>query len=198
MIMDHIPTKPKMRWCQYRLKTLLLLPVVVGIGSYCYAWRQHRPPIQEYDSEPYRMAFERFAEDLKSRNLNHAYASTSARFKHRMSPSQFEVLMRSYPTVSEIEVFEERWADDDAIRWADDDAIGLRNWMTVIQRIRGRDGKWIELWVWVVMNDSFFYRRPPVPQVEEVQIRTIDGMYLLDLFVPFEPPPDLKPSWEQE
>jgi len=125
-----------------------------------------------------------------------------------MSPSQFEVLMRSYPTVSEIEVFEVRAgvihslrynkAIEQEFRWADHDAIGLRNWMTVIQRIRGRDGKAIELWVWVVMNDSFFYRRPPVPQVEEVQIRTIDGTHLADRHVPFEPPPDLKPRWVQK
>jgi len=64
MTMEQNPTKPKMRWFQYRLKSLFVLTLIVGIGTYWYDWRQHRPPVQEYDSEPHRMAFERFAEDL--------------------------------------------------------------------------------------------------------------------------------------
>jgi hypothetical protein len=197
---EQNPIKPKMRWFQYRLKSLFVLTSVVGCGSYWYDWRQHRPPFQDYEPEQYCAAFRRFADDLKTGNLNHAYESTSVQFKHRLSPSQFEALTRNYPTLADIEVFEAPGfmanlhggkSNHQEFQWLDVDAVGLRNWMTAVQRIRGWDGRAIEVWVWVVMDDSIFYRRPPPPKVEEIQIRVLD---------PSQPGWDLplKPSWEQK
>jgi hypothetical protein len=47
----------------------------------------------------------------------------------------------------------------------------------------------IELWVWVVTDDSLFSRRPPPPRIDDIKIR------VADLEKPaFDPP--MEPSWE--
>jgi len=54
-------TRPRRRWFQFNLKTLLLLPALVGLplGSYLYweDWRKHRPPFAHVDGSLYYMAF---------------------------------------------------------------------------------------------------------------------------------------------
>jgi len=187
--MDHYQknlVKPKTRWLRYWLKTLLLPLVIAGLFLALYLywddWRKQKPPFMDYDDAPYRAAFMNFVNDLKLGNLGHAYESTSARFKQHMSRSELEILIYTFPRLAEIELFEyggfigadlNRTADDCEIKSINDRDAGLRNWMTDIVRIRERDGRGIEVWVWVVMDDSFFHRRPPTPRVEEIQIREI-------------------------
>jgi len=60
------------------------------------------------------------------------------------------------------------------------------------QIVSGPDRRVYEVWVWLVMKDSILSRRPPIPKVEEIQIREVDPS------VPSHLWPDLKPSWEQE
>ncbi len=56
----------------------------------------------------------------------------------------------------------------------DSDTVPLRNWATFcLVVVLGE--KRFELWAWVVMDDSFSYRRPPQPRVEEFQIREVDS-----------------------
>ncbi|HVC97041.1 MAG TPA: hypothetical protein VND64_25400 [Pirellulales bacterium] len=207
--MDHYQknrVKPRTSWLRFWLKALLPPLVIGGLSLALYRywddWRKQRPPFIEYDVAPYRVAFMTFVNDLKRENLGRAYDSTSAQFKRHMSRSELEILIYTYPRLAEIELFEDggfigadlnRTADDCEIKSINDRDAGLRNWMTDIVRIRERDGRGIEVWVWVVMDDSFFHRRPPAPRVEEIQVREISKAQWQS-----ESLPGLLPRWERE
>jgi hypothetical protein len=153
---------------QYRLKSLFVLPLVVGVAMYWYDWSRHRPPHQSYDGAFFGAAYWEFEQSVfgGERERDRAYDSTSARFKANLSRQQFEDMIRPHATLRQCQTrqnFDLKNKDDN----------GLRGWLTAIRMIRGDDGQTIELWVWVVIKDSFFYRRPPMPQVEEFQIREI-------------------------
>jgi hypothetical protein len=62
------------------------------------------------------------------------------------------------------------------------------HWLAFRVEFQGPEEKIVELWAWVVLDDSFFYRRPPPPRVEEMQIREVD---------PSKPETrrKLRPSW---
>jgi hypothetical protein len=207
--MDYVElnlVRPKRSWFQFRLKTLFLLLVIAGSFLALYLfwddWRKQRPPHQEYDDAPYRAAFIKFANDFKQGDLAHAYESTSSRFKQQMSRSELEILIYRFPKLVEIQLFDDRGfigaklnrtAGECQVKLLDDRDAGLRNGMTGVVRIRERAGRGIEAWVWVVMHDSFFCRRPPPPRVEELQIREIGEAGWQS-----ETLPALLPSWDQE
>jgi hypothetical protein len=169
---------------QFNLKTLMALPVLAGLCAYFYDWRVHRPPYQEVD-QTNKAAFDDFVEDLKEGRLNDAYASTSPRFREQTTRRQFEALIRRHPTLRK------GWiADRGSAVPAGSESMSLRRRSTHFVTLSARNKPMIELWVWVVTDDSIFHRRPPLPQVEEVQIRTTD---------PSKPPfcPPLYASWEE-
>jgi hypothetical protein len=131
-----------------------------------------------------------FVADLKAGRLDQAYESTSAKFKTQMSRKQFESLIYAFPLIR-------GWGDSvpDSYTFSGpevDDRVPLSSWSEhQFTKRRWFDNRSIELWVWVVRDDSFFYRRPPPPRVEEIQIRDID-------WPPSQSHQPLKPSWERE
>jgi hypothetical protein len=167
------PVMPKRRWFQYRLKTLFVLPVVVGLLLLLYLywdnWRRQRPPFQRYDVDQYQAAYKDFIEDVKLDRLDRAYESTSTRFKTQMSRSQFRDLISRYPAVRE----QRLGCTFHGPQWGKH--VPLRNSAVYYEFTNGSDGGVIELYVWVVMDDSFFNRRPPQPQVEEILIQEQDA-----------------------
>jgi hypothetical protein len=101
------PIKPKRRWFQYRLKSLFVLTLVVGLIMALYAywddWRRQRPPYKEYAKDEYPAACDEFFDDLDAGRLDHAYDSTSARFKKQISRSEFETVVGRYLALQPIE-----------------------------------------------------------------------------------------------
>jgi hypothetical protein len=171
VIMDHdeqnpiqTAARPRRRWFQFSLKTLLLLPVFVGLplGSYLYwnDWRKHRPPFERVDGSLYNVAFWSFKADLHAGRLDHAYDSTSGDFKRRMSRQEFQSLIVGHPALQQ---------------WSEADWVGMHENKDVYAiAIRGPNTKIAELWVWVAPSrDSIFFRRPPPPRVAEIQIREV-------------------------
>ena len=189
--MDHNQTKPKRRSFQYRLKTLLLLPVVVGLLLVLYLywdeWKKYRPPNQQYDFDEYEAAFNRFADDLQSGRTDQAYESTSARFRNKMSLDDFKSLIGNHPAIQEDQVPTREF------RYESSDTMPLWNWSTHGLTVRGSDNTTVFLCAWVVMDDSFFHRRPPPPRVEEIQVRSYSQAEWESRTVT-----PLLPSWEQE
>jgi len=183
---------PMRRWLQFNLKTLMLLPVVVGIGTYWYDWAKHRPPYKEYAKDEYPAACDEFFDDLDAGRLDHAYESTSARFKEQMSRSEFETTVGRYLALQPIE--EGVVAQGTIPIYAN--YVLDRNWCYRSRAGNGPGKKVTEFCVWVltdVSDDSFFYRRPPPPRVEEIQIREFSQAEWKS-----ETMPELKPSWERE
>ncbi len=187
--MDQIETnpirpKPKRRWFQFSLKTLLLLPVFVGLplGSYLYwdDWRKHRPPFERIDGSLYLTAIFSFKADLCAGRLDHAYDSTSVDFRRRMSRSSFQSMIQRYPALQ---------------GWSEADWVGAHdiNQDDLAIAIRGPNNKIVELWVWAASSeDSIFHRRPPPPCVAEIQIREVaEDDWWKAAFSP-----ELKPNWE--
>jgi tetratricopeptide (TPR) repeat protein len=192
--MDQIETnriKPKRRWFQFSLKTLLLLPVFVGLplGSYLYwdDWRKHRPPFVGVDVWRYEVPFWRFEADLRAGRIDQAYDSTSVGFKRRMSRNSFHSIIQRYPALQE-------WSEADWVGTHDNldqDNLDSQNILAIA--IRGPNGKISELWVWVAPSeDSIFHRRPPPPCVAEIQIREVaEDDWWKAAFSP-----ELTPNWE--
>jgi len=186
--MDHdeanpIKPKPKRRWFQFNLKTLLLLPLLVGapLGCYLYwdEWRRHRPPFEQVDGWLYDVAIFNFKADLCAGRLDHAYDSTSVDFKRRMSRSSFHSMIQRYPALQ---------------GWSEADWVGTHdNQDDLAIAIRGPNNKIVELWVWAASSeDSIFHRRPPPPCVAEIQIREVaEDDWWKAAFSP-----ELKPHWE--
>jgi hypothetical protein len=174
--LDRIETNPlkSTRWFQYRLRTLFVLPVLVGLLLVLYLywddWRMQRPPHKKYDSKQYYAALDEFFDDLDAGRLDHAYDSTSARFKKQMSHSDFETTVGRFLALPQIK--EGVVTRLSGPRWSTH-AMD-RNWSYRSEAVNGPDNKVIEFCVWVltdVADDSFFYRRPPPPRVEEMQIQ---------------------------
>jgi len=105
--MDHDqenPVKPKRRRFQFGLKSLFVLPVIVGLLLVLYIywvdWKNHRS--YNLDNENQEAVFWYFVEDLKANRLDHAYDSTSARFKKRTTRDHFDALIRSYSDLRQL------------------------------------------------------------------------------------------------
>jgi hypothetical protein len=190
------PAKPGRRWHQFGLKTLFVLPVVVGLLLVLYLywndWRRHRPPYMNHDSNEYFVACDDFFDDLKAGRLDHAYDAASARFKKQMSRSEFETTIGRFLALQQI---------DDGVGGRHSgptysNQVLDRNWCCHSEAVSGPDKKVTELCVWVltdVSDDSFFYRRPPPPRVEEMQILEFSQAEWESNTMP-----DLKPSWEKQ
>ncbi len=143
---------------------------------------------QYYESQyPYERAYNGFIEDLRADRLDRAYESTSARFKRQMSYSQFEELLRRHPAITRDDDTEQIARSQNVIRFPMNKKT-LRTWCYFAKETRGAHGRIDELWVWVVVNDSYLCRFPPEPQVEEIQIREVVT----------SKPEKVVPSWEQE
>jgi len=149
--------KPKRRWYQFNLKTLLLLPLVVGISTYWYDWRKHRPPYKKYDST----AFRRLMKDLKNGRLDDAYESTSAGFKKRLSRDQLADLVNRYCSTPKDPFFYRKFSPHQP--------SSLRHWSAHHVAVN-LPTKVVELRVWTVREDSVFCRRPPLEKVESLQV----------------------------
>jgi hypothetical protein len=193
------PVKPKRRWFQYRLKSLFVLTLVVGLALAFYLywddWQKQRPPHKKYDSNEYLAACNDFFDDLKAGRLDHAYEATSTRFKKRMSRIEFEttvgrfLALRNGPKLDGVVAQASILAN--AHRYVLD-----RNGCYRSDAVDGPDNKVTELCVWVltdVADDSFLYRRPPPPRVEEIQVREFSEAEWKS-----EKLPDPKPSWDHE
>jgi hypothetical protein len=184
-------TRPKRRWFQFGLKSLFVLPVVVGIllAAYLYwdDWRRQRPPYRAFDFHPFDVAYQDFVEDLRAGRFGYAYESTSPRFKKHMSRSDVEAMIRRDLSRSLRQPYRIRCS---SIRRGAE----LKNWLTAIYQFQGEDTKAMELWVWVVMDDSFFNRRPPIPRVEDIQIREVVATNSSEQGFA----PDLPPRWVQK
>ena len=194
--MDQV-VKPKRRWFQFGLKSLFVLPVVVGLALALYLyeedWKKHRPPLRTYDYRQYKAAFGNFVEDLKADRIADAYESTSASFKRRMSLGQFDELIRRYPTVTSGPLLELDWYSERQSGIKSWEEVPLRNWSTHMRAgFKAPDCSHVELWAWVVMYDNYFHSRPPLPKVEAIEIR-------VETQWPYHPtdlPP--LPPWERE
>lgn len=189
---EQNPIKPKRRWFQFNLKTLLLLPVIAGLGTYWYDWSRHRPPYRRYDVDERSAAWSSFLEEIRNGELDQAYDSTSARFKRQMSRTQFHDLVRSHPALQQQS---DNWLGNyngPASRGSGLNA--LRTCYDFASDFRESDGTVIELWIWVVIDDSFFYLRPPPPRVEEILIREFaEADWRKKRFSPV-----MLPSWERQ
>ena len=173
---EPIPTanRPKQRWFQFSLKTLFVLPVIVGLllvlHIYWVDWRKYRPPYRDTDLTAYTSAHDRFYQKLKDGSLESAYNSTSSRFKERTSRSEFEAIVHRFlaklngPSSQEVGAMTSGIMD-----WRLPGVRRSHRWTA----IKGRNNSITVLWIWVgtdEQDDSFFYRRPPPPRVEEIQI----------------------------
>jgi hypothetical protein len=185
------PIKPTKR---FRLKTLFQFLVVVGVplGLYFYwdDWKRHRPPYQEYAKEEYQAVCMEFFDDLAAGRLDHAYDATSARFKKQMSRSEFHTTVGRFLALTHIE----EGVMGQLSGPSSSDNVLSRNWCFSSRAAKGPDKKVTEFCIWVRTEwseDSFFYRRPPPPRVEEIQVREISEAEWENSDVP-------SPSWEQE
>src|SRR5260370_13745088 len=97
------PAKPKRPWHQYRLRTLLLLPVVVGLllGLFLnWDWKRYRPPYRTYDTTSYHRVFHDFADRLRMGDVTSAYDLMSQNYQSQVSRSEFDSLIRAKPALS--------------------------------------------------------------------------------------------------
>jgi hypothetical protein len=201
---EHNPIKPKRRWFQYRLKSLFVLTLGVGLllALYLYwdDWRKQRPPFRDYDNRQYRAAFHDFVHDVATGNLDHAYDSTSVRFKTQMTRSRFQEMIDHYPTLR-LPGMPSDWngsawdkINTHLVGYLCHDFEGVEvpptKWSTNCIAIEGPEGRVVEFWLWVVRRDSFLYHRPPPARVEDIEIREMDSAKWLkefDLDLPRKP-----------
>jgi hypothetical protein len=193
--MDQLPTKPTKRF-QYRLKTLFVLTLAVALplGLYVYwdEWRKQRPPYRDYDHNEYSAVCNEFFDDLKAGRLDHAYDSTSARFKKQMSRREFDTTIGRFLALPQIE---EGVVGRGSVP-IHANYVLERNWTFRSAAVNGPDKKVTEFSVWVltdVADDSFFYRRPPPPRVEQIQVHEFSQDEWKN-----ETLPELRPTWDQE
>ena len=159
---------------QFGLRTLLLIPVLVGIllaaFMYLRGWRDHRPGYQQYDGQQYQAAYLEFIGHVQAGRIDAAYDVTSDGFRQHMSREQFKDLFRRYP---EILRGEQMGAGGGGP--AQGDSVPLVNGTLYNHSYELTPGdRRIGLWIWVVMRDSLCHHRPPTPQVEEIAVREIN------------------------